>query len=189
MIIRRIYYKIRNNIIADRFEKCGRNFVIGKYCSIVNPQYIQIGDRFSAEKFCYLQAWDSNSNITGAPQISIGNDVSFMGNVQLSCARKIVVGDGVLVGDNVLISDNYHGKGNYEEIEKMPLERCIYSKGDVSIGDNTWIGRNVCIMPNVHIGKSVIVGANSVVTKDVEDYAVVAGVPAKVIRINRELAE
>lgn len=50
------------------------------------------------------------------------------------------------------------------------------------IGDGTWIGTNVVIVGNIHIGKNCVIGANSVVTKDIPDYSVAVGIPAKVIR-------
>ena len=54
------------------------------------------------------------------------------------------------------------------------------------IGDDVWIGTNVIILPGVNIGSHCIIGAGAVVTKDVPDYAVVGGVPAKVIRYRTE---
>ena len=59
----------------------------------------------------------------------------------------------------------------------------IYTYGKVTIKKNAWLGMNVTICPGVTIGRYAVVGAGAVVTKDVPDYAVVAGVPAKVIRM------
>ena len=58
----------------------------------------------------------------------------------------------------------------------------IYRKCPVVIEDNVWIGEKASIMPGVHIGKGAIIAANSVVTHDVPAYAVVAGVPAKIVK-------
>ena len=58
----------------------------------------------------------------------------------------------------------------------------LYRKGPVVIEDNVWIGEKASIMPGVHIGKGAIIAANSVVTHDVPAYAVVAGVPAKIVK-------
>lgn len=63
-----------------------------------------------------------------------------------------------------------------------PNKRPLVSKGTVVIEDNVWIGEMVCIMPGIRIGKSSIIGANAVVTKDVPSYCVVGGNPAKVIK-------
>ena len=56
-------------------------------------------------------------------------------------------------------------------------------KEEVKIGRNVWIGRNVCIMPGVKIGDGAVIGANAVVTKDVANYSVAVGIPAKVINV------
>ncbi len=61
-------------------------------------------------------------------------------------------------------------------LSKMPL------KGDTVVGNDVWIGQNAIILPGVHIGDGAIIGLNSVVTKDIEPYTIVAGNPAKVIR-------
>ena len=55
-------------------------------------------------------------------------------------------------------------------------------EASVIINDDTWIGRNVVIVGNVIIGKHCVIGANSVITKDIPDYSVAVGVPAKVIK-------
>ena len=63
-----------------------------------------------------------------------------------------------------------------------PRERNIYSKGPVIIGNNVWIGDKVTICPNVTIGDGAIIGANSVVTKDVPAFSIVAGSPVRIIK-------
>ena len=78
-------------------------------------------------------------------------------------------------------SDNFHGNAKRDDLDSGVDKRVITSKGAVVIGDNVWIGRNACIMPNVTIGKGVIIGANSVVTHDIPPYSIVAGVPARII--------
>lgn len=58
----------------------------------------------------------------------------------------------------------------------------MYSKGDVSIGKNVWIGEKATILPGVTIGEGSIIGANSVVTKNIPPYSIACGIPAKVIK-------
>ena len=55
-------------------------------------------------------------------------------------------------------------------------------KGGVHIGNNVWVGRNVCIMPGVHIGDGAVIGANSVVTHDISAFSIAVGTPARVIK-------
>lgn len=82
----------------------------------------------------------------------------------------------------VTITDNSHGCGTYEELDVAPYDRVIYSKKGVIIGNNMWLGDKVTVLPGVKIGDNVIVGANSVVSKDIPDGVIVAGVPTKVIK-------
>jgi acetyltransferase-like isoleucine patch superfamily enzyme len=63
----------------------------------------------------------------------------------------------------------------------LPIERPIVSNGPVIIENNVWIGEMACIMPNVRIGEGAIVAANSVVTKNVPPFSIVAGIPAKIV--------
>ncbi|MFI3296999.1 MAG: DapH/DapD/GlmU-related protein [bacterium] len=63
-----------------------------------------------------------------------------------------------------------------------PLLRNLTTKGEVNIGDNVWVGEGVAIMPGVTIGEGAVIGANSVVTKNIPSYAVVAGIPARIIK-------
>ena len=70
-------------------------------------------------------------------------------------------------------------------MEIPPTQRPVYSKGPVIIGNNVWIGDKATILPNVSIGNGAIIAANSVVTKDVPEYCIVAGNPAKIINRNK----
>lgn len=80
------------------------------------------------------------------------------------------------------ITDNGHGDTDYETLQQVPINRRLHSKGDVTIGNNVWIGDKATILPAVTIGDGAVIAANSVVTKDVPAYSVVAGNPAKVIK-------
>lgn len=65
-----------------------------------------------------------------------------------------------------------------------PLLRPLYSKGQVVIGKNVWIGDKVTILPGVSIGDGSVIAANSVVTKSIPPYSIAAGIPAKIIKQN-----
>ena len=66
--------------------------------------------------------------------------------------------------------------------QSPPVEKDMHWKGDTVVGNDVWIGQNATILPGVHIGDGAIIGASSVVAKDVEPYTIVAGNPAKPIR-------
>lgn len=163
-----------------KWKKIGKS-IIGKNYSIISPDRISIGDNFYAEDNLKIQAWTKYQNQTFTPSIEIGNNVSMMGNCQISCCNRIIIGDGCLFGDNVFITDNFHGDNSREQLTIPPINRPLDVRGEVRIGKNVWIGRNVCIMPGVSIGDGAVIGANAVVTKDVPAYSVAVGVPAIIV--------
>ena len=89
---------------------------------------------------------------------------------------KVRIGNDVMMGPNVAIYTAGHPL--HPESRNSGYEYGI----DVSIGDNVWIGGNVCIMPGVNIGNNVVIGAGSVVTKDIPDNMIAVGNPCKVVR-------
>ena len=92
--------------------------------------------------------------------------------------RSVIIGNNVEISPRVYISDNIHG---YYDIEIPCRDQQIIQKKDVFIGDDSWLGENVCVI-GVTIGKHCVIGANSVVTHDIPDYSVAVGAPAKVIK-------
>lgn len=108
-----------------------------------------------------------------------GNRVKFGKNVFInhsaifSASGGIEFEDGAMLAPSVRIATINHD---------MNQRHTIYTYGKVHIGKNAWIGMNATICPGVTIGKYAVVAAGAVVTKDVPDYAVVGGVPAKVLR-------
>ena len=93
----------------------------------------------------------------------------------ITSINEIIIGDNLLCGRWVTISDNSHGQTDSESLQLSPIERNLYSKGPVRIGRNVWIGDKATILPNVSIGDGAVIGANTVVTKDVPAYHVAVG--------------
>ena len=114
-----------------------------------------------------------------SPQmVQIGNDVLLNEDVKLGGQKGIKIGNFVLLGYNVnLVSENHA----YQD-PHLPILKQGYYGGPIIIQDDVWIGANAVILPNVTIGKGSIVGANAVVSKDVKEYTIVGGVPAKKIK-------
>lgn len=112
--------------------------------------------------------------------ISIG-DNSGLG-VNCDVRGPLEIGNNVMMGPNVCIMTAIH---NTIRTDIPMCQQGHLPKKKVTIGDDVWIGARVIIMPGVTIGSGSIIGAAAVVTKDVPDYAVVAGVPAKVIKFRK----
>ena len=98
----------------------------------------------------------------------------------MSIANSLDIGEKVLLSPNVYITDCNH---EYRDINVPVIDQGIVQKGQkVSIGGGSYIGINAVIVGNIRIGSHCVVGANSVVTKDVPDYCVAVGSPARVIK-------
>ena len=120
--------------------------------------------------------FESNIYIGGAESISIGRHCHINENVFIQGAE---IGNYVLIAPNVSILSGTH---NYSDVTTPIVMQGSTTGLNSIIGDDVWIGRNVVIMPSVKIGDGSIIGAGAVVTKDVEPYSIVGGVPAIVIK-------
>jgi acetyltransferase-like isoleucine patch superfamily enzyme len=114
--------------------------------------------------------------------INIGDNVGIGSYAHITAINRIDIQSGVLLGKNVTISDNSHGNLQEEEKSIPPANRQLHSKGPIFIGSNVWIGDKATILANVRIGNGTVIGANSVVTKDLPSNCIAAGIPAKIIR-------
>jgi len=102
----------------------------------------------------------------------------------ISAYERVRIGEQCVIADRAMFIDFDHG---VVEVERPIRLQGIYTR-PVEVGSNVWIGYGACILRGVHVGDNAIVGTNAVVTKDVPANAVVAGVPARVVRM-REAPE
>lgn len=171
-------------VYKTHLKSIGKNSHVGEDFRLVGEKYIEIGDDFMAGRGMILEAYNSHGNSPEkfSPNIKIGNYVSFTDFDHISCIDYVEIGDGTLLGRNVYISDNSHGDTGVNILGIPPALRPLKSKGPVIIGKNVWIGRCVSILSGVTIGDNAIIGANSVVNKDVPANCVVAGSPARIVK-------
>jgi lipopolysaccharide O-acetyltransferase len=117
-------------------------------------------------------------------KIEIGKNMMASHNLHIGALESVVIGDDVLIASGVYISDHSHGSYSGQMQSSPfdpPLNRRLVSS-PVKIGSNVWIGEHVSILPGVIIGEGVVVGAGSVVTKNLPDFVIAVGVPAKIIK-------
>lgn len=125
------------------------------------------------------KSWLAAKAQTGEDPKLIIEDGCSIGNFNhIYATKSIILHKYVLTADKVYISDNLHG---YEDINKPIKQQMIVQNGEVEIGEGSWLGENVCVL-GAKIGRHCIIGANSVVTRDIPDYCVAVGAPAKVIK-------
>jgi acetyltransferase-like isoleucine patch superfamily enzyme len=154
----------------------------GKHSILVNPTNIDFPKRIFIGNKVYIghNAWLAANPLTGNSncKLTIGDGTSIGRFSHIYATSKIEIGIKVLMADKVYISDNLHG---YSDISLPIIDQSILQIGEVSVGDNSWIGENVCII-GACIGKHSVIGANAVVTKNIPDYCVAVGAPAKIIK-------
>ncbi|EGY16508.1 galactoside O-acetyltransferase [Verticillium dahliae VdLs.17] len=115
-------------------------------------------------------------NVDYGCNITIGDNFYSNFNLVILDCGIVKIGDRVLFGPSVSIFAATH------EVEVQSRRDFIEYAGSVTIGDDCWIGGNVTIMPNVKIGKGCTIGAGSIVTKDIPDFSVAIGTPARVVK-------
>lgn len=181
----KIYYKsLFNRYIKTLFNSCGNGLSISPSLVYMGLDKVSIGDNFRAGERLKLRTFDSWKGVTYTPKITIGDNVNIETDCHISAINNVSIGNNVLMASFVYISDHSHGNVNkMDGWMDAPLSRSLYTKGPVIIEDDVWLGEKVSVMPGVHIGRGAIIGANSVVTKDIPAYAVAAGSPAKVIKM------
>lgn len=176
--ISRINDYLNNKIFLKRgFASIGNNSNIGKKSYFQNKKYIEIGKDTTILSHARLQSYAHLTDTPGYIKIGDGCYIGFY--FSALAGANIIIEDNVLIASHVLISSENHSIDPESEIPYMnqPLQ-C----SPVEIGEGTWIGEKVIILPGVQIGKKCVVGAGSVVTKSIPDFSIAVGNPAKVIK-------
>lgn len=165
---------LRYNLYKHLFAGCGKNVNISQGCHIRDFKNISIGSNLGLGPISRIYAAGM-----GNERIEIGDNVSFNSNVMVNAdiGGNIQIGDNVMIGPNVVLRTSNH---KYSDAE-VPMIKQGHTSGYIIIGEDVWIGANAVILPKVNIGKGAIVGAGAVVTKNVEEFSIVAGVPAIMI--------
>ena len=147
--------------------------------TIFNERYISIGDNTLIGPGVALSAGMvpgqeciTNPVVTIGDRCLIGKGSGIVGHF------SITIGNDVWTGHHVYITDQNHG---YEDVTR-PISEQSQPERAVSIGNGSWLGHGSIVLPGVTIGEHVVVGANSVVTKDIPSFCVAVGSPARVIR-------
>ncbi|MGK5027410.1 acyltransferase [Janthinobacterium sp. RB2R34] len=178
----RLRNEIGTRLILKRWHL--RNIYIGPRSIIRGAQKISLGENFYAKDMLWLDAIMRYGDQQFSPTIKIGKNVSISRNVHIAAISQVTIDDGVMIGSNVLITDHSHGSLADElSLIKMrsPAQRPLLSKGEIKIGKDVWIGEGVVILAGISIGHGAVIGANSIVTKNVPDRTTVGGIPARKI--------
>jgi len=176
------------------FKHRGKKVKISVFATIESPGNISLGDRTVIKEFAKIRGLGKGIEIgkdcyidrnvllsTHGGRIEIGDRCSINPNCCIYGHGGLKIGNYVRIAAGTIIIPANHG---FEQIDIPICDQPLTKKGIV-IEDDVWIGANCVITDGVVIGKGAIIGAGSVVTKDVEPYSIVGGVPARLIKKRR----
>ena len=161
--------RIRYKIVAPSFRKAGRDGSLGRRVRVSDQLIVELGYRVGLRDDVFL---------AGLGKLTIGDRTAVNRGCIITAMERIDIGSDVMLAANVYVLDVDHRFDS----RKKPITEQGYITAPVIIEDGAWIGAGAVITKGVRIGMGAIVGANSVVTKDVPSFAIVGGIPAKVIR-------
>ena len=160
-------------------------FQIGKSPKLLGAKSISIGKGCRFGDFLWLEGVYNYYGQKFSPRILIGDNVVINDFVHIGAANYISIGKGCLIASKVLITDHSHGVyegGDQSSPHVSPENRNLFSRGEVIIGENVWIGEYVSILPGAKIGDGAIIGANSTVIGELPAFTICVGSPAKPVK-------
>jgi acetyltransferase-like isoleucine patch superfamily enzyme len=193
---------LRKKFYPRLFKKVGRGFILGRNVVVRHPQNIVIGDFVTIDDNCLIDGRGAGENglvfedqviinrncmiqaKTGF--IKIGKRTSVGSNSVIVSMSGVEIGEALLTAGNCYISAGVYA---FDDLKTPIMDQMAYSKGPIKIGKNSWFGTGVTVLDGVNIGEGAVIGASSVVNKNIPDFAIAFGVPAKVYKIRGEKIE
>ncbi|MEN6575335.1 MAG: acyltransferase [Phycisphaerales bacterium] len=160
-----------------RFHSFGWRSRLGRCDMLMNARAISIGRRVLIRKGARLEA--VGPDLGNGPKLIVGDGTAIQFYFHCGAAQQVKIGRNVLMGGRVYITDHDHC---YDEPDRSARESPRLKTAPVEICDGAFLGEGCVILKGVRVGKRAVVAANAVVTRDVPDFAVVAGIPAKVVK-------
>lgn len=163
-------------LFARRFAAFGRKTLVVAPIAIEGASRIHLGESVYVAAQTCLAAQPHGGGEDCRLEIGDGCRIGRFNHIYAT--RRVVLGPSVLTANGVYISDNAHA---FRDIARPVVDQPIEQLQDVEIGEGSWLGHNACII-GVTIGRGCVVGANAVVTRNLPDYSVAVGAPARIIR-------
>jgi acetyltransferase-like isoleucine patch superfamily enzyme len=178
-ILAHLYWRLKGRVYYRFiFKSFGRKTVIRRPMVIRNGDCIEIADNVSIRDGVRLEAIRDPYGRT--PHLTIGANTLIEHNVQIVCHNRISIGRDVSITGRCAIVDVTHP---HDDVSVSNIGAEIANDDSfVEIGDGAFLGYGVVVLPNVRVGKRAVIGANSVVTRDVPPFTIAAGSPARVIK-------
>ncbi|MDY3316187.1 acyltransferase [Riemerella anatipestifer] len=163
----KLFYWVIKYPNLKKIKRYSSNLKFGDFCNFsFYPSLgdIQLGDGVSIRNYC-------NILVGNEAQLIIGDNVFMNNYCSINCLDRIEIGNNTLFGEGVKLYDHNH------QYTSEKIERYIFNKGGIKIGENCWLGSNVVVLKGVTIGDNTIVGAGCTIYKDI---------PANSIVINKQ---
>lgn len=186
---------LRRKAYRRLFAEAGRDVIIGRNVTLRGLSRIRLGRRVVLDDNCVVDARGAGAYIT------LGDDVLVGRNTIVRCrGQSLTLGSGTDIGCHCLIATDSRleigrdvlvaaftyiaaGGGHNIQDKTVPIKQQGFtSKGGITIGDDCWIGSHSTVLDGAHIGRGVVVGSHSLVTKPLPDWAIAYGIPARVER-------
>lgn len=175
----RYFYKLKGFLFYRLvFSEFGRGSVLFKPIFLANVMHVKVGKRVQIRQGARIELICAQGN---TPNLFIGDDVNIEQNVHIICRGRVTINGKVSVAPNCVIVDTSHPYDGIREGEKIG-DRIDVGETFLEIGEGTFISAGVTILPKVKIGRYCFIGANSVVNRDIPDYCVAVGSPARVVK-------
>ena len=144
----------------------------GNVLEALDDERLTIGAGTLLEPGCWITIADSG-------RVEIGEGCFLNLRTMIAAQERVTIGDHVMFANGCFVSDAAH---RYDDPDKPVTWQGFTSKGPTEIGSNCWFGVNCVVNTGVTVGDRCVIGANSVVTRDIPPGTVAAGAPAKVVR-------
>lgn len=190
-----IGYLLRKKLLGLFFQKVGSGIIIGKGISLRHPSKISLGCNVAIDDYVLLDAGGAgDQGIVIDDEVIISRSCVIQGKTSsvfigersdIGCNTVISSASGIQIGREVLIAANcYLGGAQYvsDRFDIPIMDQGAFFKNSLHVGDGAWLGAGVTVLDGIYIGRGCIVGAGAVVTKDLPDNVIAAGIPAKVIK-------
>ena len=157
---------------------------LGRFVKIRGASHFSVGKKVCIGDFCWIEAVTSYAGIKHSPKLVLDDGVSLSDLTHISCVSNIFIGENSLIGSKVYIGDHSHGSlhDNSQIFSVPPAKRPLGDIEPITIGKNCWICDGAVILAGTSLADHSIVGANSVVRLKTDRPALIAGIPAKVIK-------
>lgn len=176
-MIHKIYHFIVFLYLKRKFKQIYFDDTV-RISRMMTPGCVKLGHNVVIQFNARIQGVKVYNSKSYNPEIIIHDGVHIQQNLHLTCASRVEIGKNTAIAANVTITDINH---RYEDVN-MPVDKQDIDVNEVIIGEDCKIYNGAVILPGVHLGRHVVVGANSVVLKDVPSYSVVAGNPARIVK-------